>query len=125
MNKKILIVLFIFLVILAIIFGMKSCNPRQKAITSDTQEYSAFINANVEYVCALIKDPSLATNNEESQKKLNEMFAKYYLPASDDKEMITLLQKYSDNTEVTAIIQQNTANCQQGGSPIFYQAATN
>jgi hypothetical protein len=124
MDKKLIIgVLVAIAIIILILLGFKSCNPRTKTITSETQEYSAFINANIEYVCALSKDPTLAANNEASQKKLNEMFAKYYLPASDNEQMFDLMKKYENDAEVISIVQQNSANCLQGGSPIFYQAA--
>lgn len=123
MNKKILIVLFSFLLILAlIIFGLKSCNPRKKIITSENEEYSAFINANIEFTCLVMKDASLAENTEDNQEKLNEVYEKYKLPVSDNDQMLTILKKYENNEEVAVIIQQNTQNCLQGGSPIFYQA---
>jgi len=123
MNKKTLIVLFVFvLIIVLIIFGLKSCNPRTKTITSDAEEYSAFINANIEYVCALMKDSQLAANTAESQQKLDGFYAKYKLPVDNNTQMLGILQKYANNANVASIIQQNTANCLQGGSPIFYQA---
>lgn len=123
MNKKVLIVIFSFLLILAlIIFGLKSCNPRKKIITGENEEYSAFINANIEFTCMVMKDPSLAENTVENQKKLNEVYEKYKLPASDNDQMLAILKKYENNEEVATIIQQNTQNCLQGGSPIFYQA---
>ncbi len=123
MNKRILIVLFSFLLILAlIIFGLKSCNPRKKIITGEYEEYSAFINANIEFTCMVIKDPKLAENNAENHKKLDEVYLKYKLPVDDNAQMLTILQKYENNEEVAIIIQQNTQNCLQGGSPIFYQA---
>lgn len=125
MNKKILIAAFVFLLILAlIIFGIKSCNPRKKIITSENEEYSAFINANIEFTCMVMKDPSLAENTEDNQKKLNEVYEKYKLPVSDNDQMLTILQKYENNEEVAAIIQQNTQNCLKGGSPIFYSNLT-
>ena len=123
MNKKILIALFIsLLVIVMIIFGLKSCNVRTKVITSDAEEYSAFINANIEFTCMVMKDATLAENTTDNQKKLDDIYAKYKLPVTENAQMLAILQKYSDNTEVATIIQQNTTNCLQGGSPIFYQA---
>lgn len=122
MNKKVFIGLFIFLLILAvIIFSFKSCT-RKKIITSEAEEYPAFINANIEFTCELIKDPALADNSNDSQKRLNEIYGKYKLPVSDNETMLGILKKYENNEEIAAIIQTNVQNCRQGGSPIFYQA---
>lgn len=124
MNKKAVIGIFIFLLIVVlIIFGLKSCNPRKKVITSESEEYSAFINANIEFTCELIKDSALAENSSDSQKRLNEIYEKYKLPVSDNEAMMEILKKYEDNEEIAAIIQTNVQNCGQGGSPIFFQAA--
>lgn len=125
MNKKLLIAIFAFiLVIVLIIFGFKSCNTRTKVISSEAEEYSAFINANIEFTCMVMKDPKLAENSAENQQKLNNVYAKYKLPISNNAQMLNILQKYENNTNVAAIIQENTMSCLQGGSPIFYQAAT-
>ncbi|MBI5753662.1 hypothetical protein HZA40_00780 [Candidatus Peregrinibacteria bacterium] len=124
MDKKVVIGILVTVVIIAlIIFGLKSCSPRTKVITSDAEEYSAFINANIEFTCMVIKDPKLAENSTDNQKKLDDIYAKYKLPADNNDAMMVILKKYADNTEVATIIQQNTSNCAQGGSPIFYQAA--
>lgn len=123
MNKKTLLVIFSFLLILTlIIFGFKSCNPRKKTVTGEAEEYSAFINANIEFTCLLLKDPLLAQNNEENQEKLTNIYAKYKLPVDDNARMLTILQKYENDSTAATIIQQNTTNCLQGGSPIFYLA---
>lgn len=122
MNKKVFIGIFIFLLILAvIIFGFKSCDARKKIITSESEEYSAFINANIEFTCELIKNPALADNNNDSQKRLNEIYEKYKLPVSDNEIMLGILKKYENNEEIAVIIQTNTQSCKQGGSPIFYK----
>lgn len=124
MNKKVFIGIFIFLLIIVlIIFGLKSCNPRKKVITSESEEYSAFINANIEFTCELIKNPALAENSSDSQKRLNEIYEKYKLPVSDNETMMQILKKYENNEEIAAIIQTNVQNCGPGGSPIFYQAS--
>lgn len=123
MDRKVIIgAVVVIVIIVLILLGLKSCNPRTKVIGSDAEEYSAFINANIEFTCMVMKDPKLADNNADNQKKLDDIYAKYKLPIDNNAQMLTLLQKYSDDTGVATIIQQNTANCLQGGSPIFYQA---
>lgn len=122
MKKTIIAVIIIGIIIVAVLFGIKSCEPRKKTITSEQEEYSAFINANIEFTCELIKIPTLRENTIDSKTLLNEIYAKYKLPVSDDQAMLKILKKYENNSEIAAIIKSNTANCLQGGSPLFYKA---
>lgn len=123
MDKKLIIgVLVAALIIGIIMFGIGSCNPRKKVISTDAEEYSAFINANIEFTCDFIKDKTLAASQPDSEKKLNDIYAKYLLPVDDNPKMMAILQKYQDDANVISIIKGNTANCLIGGSPIFYQA---
>lgn len=123
MDKKVIIggVAVVGIIIL-IILGLKSCNPRTKVISSDAEEYSAFINANIEFTCMVMKDTTLAANTPENHKKLDDVYSKYKLPVANNEQMLGILNKYSDDAGVATIIQQNTENCLKGGSPIFYQA---
>ena len=122
MNKKILITISVFILIVGlIIFSFKSCNLRTKTVDTAAEEYSAFINANIEFTCMLAKNPALSENNEDNQQELNKIYKKYQLPVEDNQKMMNILKVYANDTEAAAIIQSNTQNCLQGGSPIFYQ----
>ena len=119
--KKILIALIIIAIILGIIFGIRSCGTRKKIVDSEEEEYSAFINANIEFTCAFIKDRTLEIDKIESEKLVKESYKKYKLPVEDNEAMFTILKKYENNQEVAEIIKTNTQNCLKGGSPIFFQ----
>lgn len=121
MKKTIMVSLILAVIIILIILGFKSCNPRKKIITTQDEEYSAFINANTEFTCELIKNQALSEDNSESQDRLNEIYAKYKFQVDDDDAMLEILKKYENNAEVAAIIQANTQSCLQGGNPIFYK----
>jgi hypothetical protein len=126
MKRNALIAAFAtVIIIIIIILGFKSCNPRTKIVSSDAEVYSAFINANIEFTCMVMKDIKLAENTPENHKKLDEVYAKHKLPVENNYQMLGILQKYSNDEGVTAIIQQNSENCLTGGSPIFYQATAN
>lgn len=124
MKKTIMVSLILAIIVILIILGFKSCNPRKKIITSEDEEYSAFINANTEFTCELIKNPNLSEDNSESQKRLNEIYAKYKFPVDDNETMLEILKKYENNTEVATIIQANTQSCLQGGNPIFHKTTS-
>lgn len=122
MYKKVIIGgLAVIGIIILIILGLKSCNPRTKVISSESEEYSAFINANIEFTCMVMKDATLAENTPENHQKLDDVYSKYKLPVANNEQMLGILNKYSDDAGVATIIQQNTENCLKGGSPIFYQ----
>lgn len=122
MDKKVIIGgLAIIGIIILIILGLKSCNPRTKVISSESEEYSAFINANIEFTCMVMKDATLAENTPENHQKLDDVYSKYKLPVANNEQMLGILNKYSDDAGVATIIQQNTENCLKGGGPIFYQ----
>ncbi len=125
MKKTIIVSLILAVIIILIILGFKSCNPRKKIITTEDEEYSAFINANTEFTCELIKNPTLSEDNSESQNRLEEIYAKYKFPVDDNEKMLEILKKYENNAEVAAIIQMNTQSCLQGGNPIFYKTTGN
>lgn len=114
-------VILIFLVIILLLF--KSCNPREKTIDSPEEEYSAFINANTEFTCEILKNPTLVNDQEASEEKLRAAYEKYFFPVDDDESMLEILAKYENNLEVAGIIQTNSTPCAEGGNPIFYQTA--
>lgn len=119
--KKILIAFFVIILIAAIvIFGMKSCNPRKKIISSEEEEYSAFINANIEFICELEQKTELKSDIESAKKRLNEIYEQYKLPVDDDTAMLAILKKYENDEDVISIIKSNTATCQTGGNPIYF-----
>ena len=89
--------------------------------SANFDELSAFINANIEFTCEIIKNPALAENQKESETKVNAVYAKYGLPVDDDKQMIAILKKYEDNNEVISTVQENTRPCKEGNEPIFYK----
>ena len=89
-------------------------------ISTEQEEYSAFINANVEFTCEILKNPELADDQETSEKKLREAYEKYFFPIDDDPAMMEILKKYESNIEVASIIKGNSAPCAEGGNPIIY-----
>lgn len=118
-NKKVLIAIFVLILILAIsFFAFKSCEPRKKINTSEQEQYEAFINANTEFTCELIKNTELA-DQEIAQEKLKEIYAKYKFPVENDDEMFLILEKYQNNTEVAELIKTNSEPCLTGGNPII------
>lgn len=112
--KKILIAFFVIIFIGAIIFfGMKSCDPRKKETTTKEETYSAFINANTEFICEIEQNTELKADIEKAKSRLNEIYAKYKLPVEDDRAMLAILKEYENNEEVINTIKTNTAKCLQ------------
>lgn len=152
-KKYLLLLILLLLIIGSAFFAFKSCEPRQKAEedsteASDTEsesetlsdsgtsadsatttssdsfdELSAFINANIEFTCEIIKNPALAENQKESETKVNAAYKKYGLPVEYDKQMIEILKKYENDENVISIVRENTKPCKEGGEGIFYKAA--
>ncbi len=120
MKKTIIAFFVIILITVIILFGIKSCNPRKKIISSEEEEYSAFINANIEFICELGQKTELKSDLESAKKRLNEIYEQYKLPVDDDTAMLTILKKYENNEEVIEIIKSNTAACQTGDNPIYF-----
>jgi len=122
--KKAFIVIFVIITILAaVIFGARSCEPRKKTLNPE-DIYGAFINANIEFTCEIIKNPSLANkdNEEKAKEQVNEIYKKYKLPVDNDAEMLTILERYQDDPEVIGIIKNNTKLCLEGGEGLEYQS---
>ena len=127
MDKK---KLFLFILVAAVIliillFGISSCEPsRNKVLETEDEIYTAFINANIDFTCKVLKDPTIL-EAENSKDLLNQSFAKFYLPVDDDKTMVELLQRYESDVEVISTVKINTAACVEGGEAIPYSPATN
>jgi hypothetical protein len=123
MDKKKLFILIaaILIIIILIILGISSCEPRSKILTEE-ETYIAFINANIEFTCEIMKDPTLTEAPEELKEQLNNIYSKHFLPVDDDQTMIELLQKFENDISVVSIVQTNTSLCLAGGEPTFHQA---
>lgn len=125
-NKKnyrkiiFIIIFFLILVIGGAIFAYKSCEPRVKEAEEviNFDEYTAFINANTKFTCEIIKDQELANDTAKMERRLKEIYAEYNFPVEDDAAMFTILNKYENDIEVTAIIKSNSEPCYEGGEPI-------
>ncbi len=122
-NKLFIFIGAIIVIIIIILLLFQGCEPRNKVLETEDEIYSAFINANIDFTCKVIQDPSIL-ENEDSQEILNESFAKFYLPVNDDATMVQLLQRFESDSQVISIVQTNTATCANGGNPIPYQATS-
>jgi len=133
MNKKTLFILVatVVVIIIIVILGLKSCTPRVKDepiettdTTDQTQinvERNNFINANTEFTCELIQNPDLRNDQVATETGVRATFKKHNLPVDDNASMITLLKKYENDTEITAIVKENAKPCLEGKDPIFVQ----
>lgn len=121
MRKFVIAVIFIVIIVITVL-AVRNCEPRKKVLETEADVYSAFINANIEFTCELIKDPLLAVVEEEAKTKVNEIYEKHKLPVDDDQKMVEILQKYENDPEVIAIIRENTKPCELDQSPIFYKS---
>jgi hypothetical protein len=117
--KKALAVIVAIVIIILIILGFRSCEPRVKTLSPE-ELYPAFINANIEYTCELIKSPALKTDEEKAREIVSEIYSSYQLPVDDNASMLDLLQRYEDDIEVIAIVKTNTQTCFNGEAPIYY-----
>jgi len=131
MNKKALVTLIVGVVVIVIIILLllRGCTPRVKDGTPDgktepsidEQYRTGFINANIFFTCEIIKDPTLKNNKNGIEVGVNAAYKKYGLPVDDNATMIKILEKYNNDTEVTAIIKTNATPCRGGKEPIFVQ----
>jgi hypothetical protein len=121
-KKKIfLFIVVALIIIILIILGIRSCEPRSKILTEE-ETYIAFINANIEFTCEILKDPTITEDEIEIKEQLNNIYAKHFLPVDDDEVMIDLLQKFESDLSIVSIVQTNTTACLAGGEPTFHQA---
>ncbi|MBU1151725.1 hypothetical protein KJ632_02760 [Patescibacteria group bacterium] len=136
MNKKRLLILvfFIVIIILALLWFFQSCEPRVKeeetAIPRTEEEddiyrtyYNAFINANADFTCQLIKLPELkeSSDPEDVKAEVRKTYEKYGLPVHNNAIMVSLLKRFENDQEITATIKNNSAPCKEGGEPIILE----
>lgn len=108
-KKRILIISIIIIVIVILILLLfKSCGTKDAA---NTEEYNAFINANIELNCLLQASPDLQTKQENLDISLTQIYKKHGLPTEDNDAMLQILQKYEDNKEVTDVIKEGSTKC--------------
>ena len=69
-------------------------------------EKEKFIEANAELTCEILKDPSLTIDMMKRQEMAKEIFSKHELPVENDEAMLALLNKYENDTEVEAAVQE-------------------
>ena len=122
-NKKgkIIGIIIAIIIIIILLLSFKSCNFRNKVLESETEYFSAFVNANTDFTCEIFKDDTLLLQPEIAEVRLNEMYAKWYLPVEDDATMINILKKYENNEEATALISKNSAKCKDyNGCNLLY-----
>ncbi|MBD3361030.1 hypothetical protein GF366_04495 [Candidatus Peregrinibacteria bacterium] len=122
--KKLIIVILVFIIILtAAFFLLQRCELREKPEEEITEteeveetdkldEKSAFINASIEFTCKVLKDPTLEEDEGKMKEELNKSYQKFGLPVEDDEKMVSILDKYENDTEVLNIIKENTKACQ-------------
>lgn len=108
--KKFIAIALAVAVLVGIIFAVKSCTPRVKPLTEE-EELSAFVQANSEFTCLLKNTPGLEQDTTEAGSKLQEIYAQYNFPVSDDQKMMDLLNKYENNVEAIHQIKIQTENC--------------
>jgi hypothetical protein len=137
MNKKTIFILVtaVVIIIILVLLGIKSCNPRVKpdalnttdstALTADqaknVTERMDFINANVEFTCELIKNPDLRNDKAATEAGVRATFKKHNLPVDDNASMIALLKRYENDTDIATIVKANAKPCTEGKDPIYLQ----
>lgn len=114
------------MIVVVIIFGMKSCQPRVKeqpttesGSTQTETERLGFINANIEFTCEIIKNPDIKNDKAKVETGVRETFKKYSLPVENNELMVTILKRYQNDTDIAEIIRTNVKPCAEGGEPIF------
>lgn len=122
-KKFLTVLLFIVIVVLGAIWLFQSCEPRTKeAENTDSTETTAekpdistyrtpFINANIDFGCAVLADASLEENQALFEENLYEAYARYQLPVEDDLLMIEILNTYENDPEVISAIKTGTVDC--------------
>lgn len=118
--KKLLLVLVILALLVGAFLAFRQCEPREKPPEEGEQEQtepqidfrSAFVEANVEFTCQIINDPQFAQDEAAMKESLNAAYKKYGFPVDDDEKMITLLDAYENDTEITETIKERVQTCQ-------------
>lgn len=131
MNKKFLYIAGVItvIIIVLIILGLRSCEPRVKeqpiaaegGKTQSEVERSDFINANIEFTCEILKNPSLKDDKKQTETRVKEVFKKHNLPVDSNESMVAILKKYKDDEAIATIVKENAKPCVQGGEPVFVE----
>lgn len=123
MKKGVITVVVIVIIALIILFFLKGCEPRVKtegdeaAHTEDTRPIKdyrdAFIEANTEFTCALVKNPELTKDGEKMKTILDEAYERNTFPIEDNARMLEILAAYENDEEVIGIIKGRVEACQK------------
>jgi len=108
--KKIIAAIVIITIIILIILGIRSCEPRKKTGGGD-EYFNAFVNASVEYLCTVVLEPSINPESENAKELLNKIYEDHGLPVEEDEIMIEIYQKYQDNEDIDTAIEEKLNNC--------------
>lgn len=117
--KKIIIAIVLTVIAVIVFFAVKSCEPRvknenensQNETTQETDYKVAFIEANTEFTCEILKNPTIKDNEEQLKILLNQSYKKYGFPTEDDLEMIKILNEYEDKEDIINEIKNRVKNC--------------
>ena len=99
------LVIVVILVIVAAVLILV-LKPKPAPLT----EKERFIEANTQVTCAILKDPSLSINLEESKELSTKIFAEYDFPVEDNEAMIALLDKYENDEEILKTVQEKLSS---------------
>lgn len=125
--KKILLAIIVGIIIVIILLLFKSCEPREKTEENEfTEEVAeeieetevkfdyrnAFIEANTDFTCQIIKGEVDIEDEEAAKIALSEAYKKQQFPTEDDETLIEILDVYKNNEEITAIIKSRVQECQ-------------
>lgn len=123
MKKSVIVVIAIIIIALIILFFLKGCEPRIKTdgdeanqTTQDTRTAEdfrdAFIQANTEFTCAIVKNPELTKDGEQLKEILDEAYERNTFPIEDNERMLEILGTYENDEAVISAIKANVAECQ-------------
>jgi len=89
-------------------------------------EKDRFINASVEVGCAMFKDENFFNDFSKVEAKTKEIFTKYDFNVDDEKAMSVISEKYQEDPEVLAGVQDGITKCAGNifNKQILDQAAT-
>jgi len=124
--KKTFLAITAIIIIIIIFLLLKSCEPREKTEenlfteeiseeieeTEESIDYkSAFIEANTDFTCQIIRGEIDIKDEEAAKTALNEAYKKQEFPVDEDEKLIELLEIYKTDENVTAIIKSRVQEC--------------
>ncbi|MBT4917530.1 hypothetical protein HN709_03525 [Candidatus Peregrinibacteria bacterium] len=125
--KKILLAISVAIILILLLLLFRSCEPRQKTeenefteeiaeTIEETEEkfdyVNAFIEANTDFTCQIIRGELDPTDEEAAKTALSEAYEKQQFPVEDDATLIEIIEAYKTNDEITAIIKSRVKECQ-------------